>query len=168
MRVTGEPATQPSDTVSQGETSIVQVEDGAERSRLCQRVLRALPEWFGIEEAIVHYVGEVAGLPMFAAGEDAFLSLKLHTATAAEIYVLGVRPELHRRRIGTQLVQTAEEYLRAREVEFLQVKTLGPSRDDERYERTRHFYESCGFTALEEIHGLWGEGNPCLLMVKRL
>jgi hypothetical protein len=47
------------------------------------------------------------------------------------------------------------------------VKTLGPSRPSEGYERTRRFYEARGFVALEEIHGLW-EGNPCLLMVKRL
>ena len=58
-------------------------------------------------------------------------------------------------------------YLRARGVEYLQVKTLGPSDPDEGYARTRAFYEARGFVALEEIHGLW-EHNPCLLMVKRL
>ena len=41
------------------------------------------------------------------------------------------------------------------------------SRPDKGYERTRRFYEARGFVALEEIHGLW-DGNPCLLMVKRL
>jgi len=148
--------------------SIVEIDGAAERSRLCEVVLRALPEWFGIEEAILHYVDEVAGLPTFEVGEDALLALKLHTPLAAEIYVMGVRPELHRQRLGTQLVTAAETYLRARNVELLQVKTLGPSRADEHYERTRRFYESCGFTPLEEIHGLWGEDNPCLLMVKSL
>ena len=148
--------------------SVVRIEDASERSRLCHGILRSLPEWFGIEEAIEHYVDEVASLPTFAVGEDALLSLKLHTATAAEIYVLGVRPELHRQGLGASLVSAAEEDLRARGVEFLQVKTLGPSRPNEHYERTRRFYESCGFSALEEIHGLWGEVNPCLLMIKRL
>jgi hypothetical protein len=38
---------------------------------------------------------------------------------------------------------------------------------DEGCERTRRFYEACGFVPVEEIHRLW-EHNPCLLMVKRL
>ena len=53
-------------------------------------------------------------------------------------------------------------------MEFLQVKTLGPSRPDEGYERTREFYAAMGFTPLEEIHGLWDPGNPCLIMIKHL
>jgi hypothetical protein len=52
-------------------------------------------------------------------------------------------------------------------VEYLQVKTLGPSWPDPGYERTRRFYEARGFVPLEEIHGLW-EHNPCLILVKRL
>ncbi|WP_231979620.1 N-acetyltransferase [Tessaracoccus coleopterorum] len=55
----------------------------------------------------------------------------------------------------------------ARGVRLLEVKTLGPSHPDERYARTRHFYERCGFLALEETD-LWGEGTPCLIMVKPL
>ncbi|MET0561010.1 MAG: hypothetical protein ABW012_05310 [Gaiellaceae bacterium] len=69
--------------------------------------------------------------------------------------------------LGMALLQAAEEYLRARGVEYLQVKTLGPSDPDEGYRRTRAFCAARGFVALEEIHGLW-EHNPCLLMVKRL
>jgi ribosomal protein S18 acetylase RimI-like enzyme len=107
-------------------------------------------------------------LPTFAAGEDGFLSLKLHTPHAAEVYVMGVLPNRHRAGLGTALLAAAEHYLRARGFEYLQVKTLGPSRPSEPYARTRRFYEARGFRVLEEIHGLWDEGNPCLLMVKRL
>ena len=123
--------------------SVVEVEEPSARSRLCETVLRDLPEWFGIESATAAYVRDVAELPTLAIGDDAILSLKLHTPLAAE------------------------EYLRARRVEYLQVKTLGPSDPDEGYARTRAFYEARGFVALEEIHELW-EQNPCLLMVKRL
>jgi GNAT superfamily N-acetyltransferase len=144
-----------------------EVHDPRERSRLCESVLRELPEWFGIEEATAAYIRDVAGMPTFAAGEAGFLSLKLHSPRAAELYVMGVRPPEHRRGLGTALLAAAEEYLRERGVEYLQVKTLGPSRPSEGYERTRLFYEARGFVALEEIHGLW-ESNPCLLMVKRL
>jgi GNAT superfamily N-acetyltransferase len=144
-----------------------EVHEPEERSRLCESVLRELPEWFGIEEATAAYIRDVAGLPTFAVEDVAFLSVKLHTPRAAELYVLGVRPERHRQGLGTRLLEAAEDYLRARGVEYLQVKTLGSSRPSEGYERTRLFYEARGFVALEEIHGLW-EGNPCLLMVKRL
>jgi GNAT superfamily N-acetyltransferase len=148
-------------------TGVAEVHDPAERSRLCESILRELPDWFGIEEATAAYIRDVADLPTFAAADAGFLSLKLHNADAAELYVMGVRPGEHRRGLGTALLAAAEDYLRARDVAYLQVKTLGPSHPDEGYERTRRFYEARGFVALEEIHGLW-EANPCLLMVKRL
>jgi GNAT superfamily N-acetyltransferase len=146
---------------------VVELEDPAARSRLCESILRKLPEWFGIEDATAAYIRDVAELPTFAVGDEGFLAVKLHTPRAAELYVMGVRPERHRRGLGTALLAAAEDYLRERGVEYFQVKTLGPSRPSEGYERTRRFYEAQGFVALEEIHGLW-DGNPCLLMVKRL
>jgi GNAT superfamily N-acetyltransferase len=147
--------------------NVVEVEQPEEKQRICAEVLKSLPEWFGIPSAVDEYIEAVAPLPTFAVDDHAFLSLKLHTPAAAEIYVMGVRPERHRQKLGSALVSAAEAFLRERDVEFLQVKTLGPSRPDEHYERTRRFYEAWGFRALEEIHGLWG-ANPCLLMVKRL
>lgn len=147
---------------------VLVVESPAERSALCRSILEQLPDWFGIEEAVRKYIREVAELPTFAAGRDAFLSLKLHNEAAAEIYVMGVGPERHRQGLGTALVRAAEAFLRARRVEYLQVKTLGPSRPDTHYAATRRFYESCGFRPLEELTGLWDEENPCLIMVKHL
>jgi ribosomal protein S18 acetylase RimI-like enzyme len=131
-------------------------------------VLAALPGWFGIEEAVERYVREVAELPTFAVERDGFLALKQHTDAAAEIYVMGVRPESHRRGIGTALLEAAEAFLRGREVEYLQVKTLGPSHPSEHYAATRSFYAARGFRPLEELTAIWGEANPCLVMVKHL
>jgi GNAT superfamily N-acetyltransferase len=148
--------------------NVVEVADPEERSRLCERVLCDLPGWFGFEDVNAAYVRDVAGLPTFAVADDAFLALKVHNARAAELYVMGVRRERHGQGLGTALLSAAEAYLRARNVEYLQVKTLGPSYPDEGYERTRRFYEARGFVPLEEIHGLWDTDNPCLLMVKRL
>lgn len=147
--------------------TVVEVEGPAERSRLCERVLRDLPDWFGIEEATAAYIADVAELPTFGVDGDAILALKLHTERAAEIYVMGVRRERHRQGLGTALLDAAERYLRARGIEYLQVKTLGPSDPDKGYARTRSFYLARGFVPLEELHGLW-EHNPCLLLVKRL
>jgi GNAT superfamily N-acetyltransferase len=146
---------------------VVSLDDPAERSRICERVLRDLPDWFGIEEATTAYIRDVAELPTFAVGDDALLSLKPHNPQAAEVYVMGVRRARHGQGLGTALLEAAEAYLRAREVEYLQVKTLGASDPDEGYARTRAFYLARGFVPLEELHDLW-EQNPCLLMVKRL
>jgi GNAT superfamily N-acetyltransferase len=147
---------------------VVFVEEPEARSELCREILRALPDWFGIEEAVDAYVRDVAGLPTFAAGREGLLALKQHTDAAAEIYVMGVRPESHRRGLGTALLEAAEAFLREREVEYLQVKTLGPSLPDEGYAATRSFYGARGFRPLEELTAIWGEANPCLIMVKQL
>lgn len=147
--------------------SVVEIGDPAERSRICEVVLRDLPDWFGIEEATSAYIRDVAELPTFAVGDDAFLALKTHNPRAAEVYVMGVRRERHGQGLGSALLAVAESHLRQGGVEYLQVKTLGPSDPDEGYERTRGFYEARGFVPLEELHDLW-EQNPCLLLVKRL
>ena len=144
------------------------MEEPEARSRICREILTALPDWFGIEEAVDAYVRDVAGLPTFAAGRNGFLALKQHTEAAAEIYVMGVRPESRRRGLGTALLEAAESLLRARDVEYLQVKTLGPSEPSEHYAETRSFYTARGFRPLEELTAIWGEANPCLIMVKRL
>jgi ribosomal protein S18 acetylase RimI-like enzyme len=90
-----------------------------------------------------------------------------HFPRAAEIYLLAVDPAVHRRGAGRALVTALESDLGADDVEFLQVKTLGPSHPDPGYVRTRQFYASVGFQPLEEITGLWPE-NPCLIMIKTL
>ena len=149
-------------------TAVSVVEDPQSRSELCRSVLEALPEWFGIEEAVEAYVRAVAVLPTFAVGSDGFLSLKLHTDAAAEIYVMGVLPGRQGEGVGTALVAAAEELLRGSGVEYLQVKTLGPSDPSEHYARTRRFYESRGFRPLEELASVWDAENPCLIMVKHL
>ena len=130
-------------------------------------MLRDLPEWFGIEAATAGYIRDVRELETFAVDDVGLLSLKLHNPRAAEVYVMGVVRNEHRRGVGTALLAAAEAHLRAGGVEYLQVKTLGPSRESEAYAATRAFYEARGFVALEEFPDLW-PGNPALLLVKRL
>jgi coenzyme F420-0:L-glutamate ligase / coenzyme F420-1:gamma-L-glutamate ligase len=145
----------------------MEIEDPDERSRVAEAVLRDLPEWFGIEESTREYIDAAAGLPTFAVEPDvAFVSLKQHTPAAAELYVLAVRRAHHRQGIGRALVEKAESWCRARGIRYLHVKTLGPSRPDEGYDASRAFYEALGFVALEELHGLWDEENPTLILVK--
>lgn len=138
----------------------------------CEPIMRALPDWFGIEEAIVRYIKEVEQLPTFIACQNqqiiGFLSVKHHNSYSAEIHVLAVLQEMHRRGIGRRLLDQAETYLRAQSVEFLHLKTLSDSDPDLNYAKTRAFYLAVGFRPLEELTSLWGKDNPCLLMVKRL
>lgn len=47
---------------------------------------------------------------------------------------------------------------------MLQVKTIGPSRIDSAYARTRRFYAASGFVPVEEFTQVW-PGYPCLLLV---
>ncbi|MEO1147551.1 MAG: GNAT family N-acetyltransferase [Cyanobacteria bacterium J06638_22] len=142
-----------------------------DQASVCEPILRLLPEWFGIESAIVHYVQEIDRLPTLLAQSQeqvvGCLAIKTHNKFAAEIYVIAIHPKFHRQGIGRQLVKAAEEALQKSGVEYLQVKTLGASRPDPHYAKTRSFYESVGFTPLEEFLNLW-DGYPCLQMVKTL
>ena len=145
------------------------MEDGEKPA--CEFILRDLPDWFGIEEALLGYVTDIATMETFGAwcGEDllGFVTLKRHSDRAAEIHVMAVRAPHHRRGIGRRLMQEAERRLRGAGVRWLQVKTLGPSHPDEGYRRTRAFYEALGYEPLEESASRW-PGNPCLQMVKAL
>ncbi|MFN8177763.1 MAG: GNAT family N-acetyltransferase [bacterium] len=134
-------------------------------------MLRSLPDWFGIESSIVRYVEDLSELESYVATRDervvGFIAVRMHNPLSAEIEVIAVRPECHGSGAGRSLIDHVERLLQARGVEFLQVKTLGPSRPNEHYARTRDFYEHMGFRALEETN-LWGPANPCLILVKRL
>ncbi len=142
------------------------------QAHLCEPILRALPDWFGIEEANQQYVADTAVLPTFLAFHTnqpvGFLTLKLHTPYAAEIHVMAVLAEWHRHGVGRALLAASEAYLRTQHVEFLQVKTLSSRDPDVSYGRTRHFYLALGFRPLQEFPLLWGEDNPCLQLIKHL
>ena len=138
---------------------------------VCDHILHALPDWFGIEESIVQYIREVDDLPTFVAyeGEAAvgFLSVKQHFPRTAEVYVMGVLVDQQGQGLGSALMRSAEAYLRTQGVRYLQVKTLAASHPDEYYMRTRAYYLKMGFEPLEDLN-LWGADNPCLLLVKQL
>ncbi len=138
----------------------------------CEAVLRALPDWFGIEEAIVQYVKDIEEMPTIHATVNGkivgFLSVNRHNEVSAEIHVMGVLQEEHGIGIGSSMITTAEEYLKDDGVKLFQVKTLGPSHPDEGYAKTRAFYKAQGFLPLEEIVDFWEKGCPSLFMVKPL
>lgn len=143
-----------------------------EAATVCVPILRSLPDWFGIKEAIADYASQIDRLPSFLALNSekttGFLSLKLHNPYSAEVYVMGVLPDAHRRGIGKALMDEAQNWLRTQKFEYLQIKTLAPSRSDANYAATRDFYYAMGFRPLEEFKQIWDEYNPCLIMVKKI
>lgn len=137
---------------------------------VCRRVLATLPSWFGVPESVEDYVDKAEAHPTLVVsvrGEEVgILTLVVHTPYAAEIYVMGLVPEHHRHGLGRQMVEFAETWLRARDIEYLQVKTLSPRSADAGYEKTRAFYFAVGFRPLEEFPDLWQPENPALQMIK--
>jgi ribosomal protein S18 acetylase RimI-like enzyme len=145
----------------------------SDKGKVCNEVLRALPKWFGIEAAIVNYVKDVETLVTFVSETESgslagFLSINFHNEFNAEIHVIGVLPGFHGQGHGKALVDMAEKYARDKGARYLTVKTISPARVNHEYEMTRKFYHSAGFVPLEEFKTLWGEANPCLLMIKSL
>ena len=98
------------------------------RREIAQAVLSALPEWFGLPESTAEYVRLCGDAPFWAAMEEiqpaGFIAMKETSPYAAEILVMGVLPQYHRRGLGRALWQAL--YARAQSLgyEFLQVKTV--------------------------------------------
>lgn len=81
--------------------------------RVAAQLLALLPEWFGIESAVQEYVEAAARLPTYVARVDGpppvgILLIAPHFPEAAELHLLAVHPQWHRRGIGRRLVATAE------------------------------------------------------------
>lgn len=135
------------------------------------RIVRALPDWFGLESANEEYVRAAGRLPGYLAvvADDVVgvLLLERHEHDRAEVHLLAVVPERHRAGIGRRLVDAAAADLTGDGVRTLEVRTLGPARPSEHYARTRAFYAALEFVAGEERHDVW-PGNPCLLMSRDL
>ena len=138
----------------------------------CRTILATLPTWFGFPDVNEEYARTADANPTVlasVAGDDVgLLTLVTHTPYAAEVHLMAVRPEHHRRGIGRRLLELAEAHLVASGIEYLQVKTLSDAHPDEGYVRTRAFYRAVGFRPLEELPTLWSPDQPALLFVKRL
>lgn len=153
--------------------------DGPGCGAVCADVLASLPDHFGIPEANASYVAfaEQHGAWVAVAVDDGdgdgdgdgrvlgLLSGRRHFPECAEIEIMAVRPDRHRRGVGRALVDAFEAHHAAEGVRVLEVKTLGPSHPDEGYARTRAFYLGIGFLRIEETD-LWGEDNPALILCR--
>lgn len=148
------------------------IEEEEKKREIAAEILYNLPDWFGIPAATEEYISESVSMPFLTAYEDGkvagFLAIKKNNRYTAEIYVMGICKEYHRQGIGRELYNACYQLCRELGFEYLQVKTLDESHPDIHYAITRKYYLSMGFRPLECLPSLWGEENPCLIMVQCL
>lgn len=138
------------------------------RADACESIMRALPEWFGIDSYIESYAREAEEYPTYGAYDSegkllGFMTLRAEDEGVTEIHAMGVLPNFHGQGVGRALVAHARDISLKRGYRVLRVKTLGPSVPDLSYQSTRAFYGKMGFEAVEERDDIWS-GNPCLIM----
>lgn len=143
-----------------------------DRQNECEAILRSLPDWFGIEEALQKYALDSASLPTFGVSDadrlHGFVSLRQHFADSWEVHCIAVHSDSRRSGLGRKLLAHSEGWLVAQGARLLQVKTIAESHPSAAYAQTRRFYQSQGFFPLEAHPTLWGPANPVLQMVKSL
>ncbi len=147
------------------------ITDPAWKETVAREILEALPDWFGVPEAREGYIRASRDMTFFAAGEEGretgFLCLKETGEATAELAVMGVRRECHRRGIGRALFAAAKRRAAEDGYAFMQVKTVQMGHYED-YDRTNLFYRSLGFRELEVLPSLWDEDNPCQIYVLSL
>jgi len=136
------------------------------------RVLRSLPDWFGIEDAIVDYVEKAATLDSYLAIDENGLTIGValitrHFEESAELTLVAVHARHRSTGVGRELIQSAELALQEDGCRFLEVHTVGPSFEHPGYAATRAFYAAVGFSPVHEFTGLDWDG-PTLIMIKQL
>jgi ribosomal protein S18 acetylase RimI-like enzyme len=138
----------------------------------CEAIVRALPDWFGLEEGIAEARGYLETQDGFVADDGGtvvgFLTYASEYAESMEITWMAVAADAHRRGIGRALTEALVRHASSRKCELLLVKTLADSDPSPEYEATRRFYRAMGFRPLTVLPDLWGPDNPCLLMVRSL
>jgi GNAT superfamily N-acetyltransferase len=138
----------------------------------CEAVLRSLPRWFGIEEALLMYVRDSAAMPTFAIEQAgrlrAFVTLHRHFPQAWEVHCIAVAADARGQGLGRRLMQHAEQWALAQGARFMQVKTVADTSDSLEYAETRRFYAALGYTPLEVFPTLWSPRNPALQLIKVL
>ena len=151
--------------------TVRQVTRPDEKAAVARQILEGLTDWFGIPETREQYIADSREQMCFAAWDGqrpvGFLCLKETGKATAEIAVMGVQRDYHRRGVGRALFHAAREAAQAGGYAFLQVKTVQMGRYPD-YDETNLFYQSLGFQEFEVFPTLWDEQNPCQVYVMAL
>lgn len=151
--------------------NITKITNNTEKQTITRTILEALPDWFGIPEAREEYIEGSKDNLFFCAYEEekpvGFLYIKETGKDTAELAVMGVLKEYHRKGIGRTLFEHAKAAAREAGYSFLQVKTVQMGKYED-YDNTNKFYLSLGFKEFEVFPTLWDEWNPCQIYVMAL
>ena len=151
--------------------NVKEIIDEEDKKRITRLILEALPDWFGVEESREEYIRDSVDRPFFAAFcEDrpvGFICLKETGKDTAELCVMGVLQEYHRKGVGRKLFERLHDEAKRRGYSFLQVKTVKMGMYED-YDATNRFYLSLGFKEFEVFPTLWDELNPCQVYVMAL
>ncbi len=145
------------------------------RGQICQTIIAALPEWFGIEEYNVRYAKNAVIMEGLVATVDGDpVGLLVHKTeidqhleqSALNIHWLGVLPALHRKGAGSALMLATFDLARSRGLDTVTVETLDPATGYELYLRTFSFYEKHGFQVYR--HFCHDPENPMVALQRRV
>jgi len=138
----------------------------------CERVLRSLPGWFGIEQSLHSHVSNVARQLTFVAEAGGqligFMSLVPGPGHCWDLDCLAVEAAWRGRGVGRQLQDHAERWLAARGARVMQVLTLAESHPSPEYAQTRAFYEAVGYVCGDDLDEGWPLHLPLVQMTKAL
>ena len=147
---------------------IKEITESDEKKQIARSVLEALTDWFEISESRETYIRESGSQLFYAAFDDSlpvgFICLKQTGKDTAELSVMGVLKEYHKKGIGRQLFLKAKEAAVRKGYSFLQVKTVKMGVYEE-FDSTNRFYLALGFKEFEVFPLLWDENNPWQIYV---
>lgn len=130
---------------------------------LCKVITQDLPEWFGQDEANLHYAQGILTRTSFAAifeGKHVgLITLEFPYPSNVNIYWLGILKTFHNQGLGKQLILAAEKYAAKKGAKSLTVETLSPIENDINYNKTYNFYLKNGFSPLFDLKPYGPEQN---------
>lgn len=150
--------------------TVKQVISPDEKEAVCREMLMELPKWAEDISRVDEFAVNCRMMPVWASFDDSrlqgFLALRETSAYAAEIYVMGVKKEYQRHKVGKNLFTAMLNYARRQDYEYIQVKTVKQGVHPE-YDTASTFYKSLGFRELE-ILPLWDEKTPCQIYIRNV
>lgn len=149
---------------------IKEIKDNTLKREITRKVLRDLPEWFGIEESTKEYIEKVVEYPFIVAYVDneavGFYSLREENKDVLDMYVLGVLRKCHNKGVGTRLQEYVNDYARVKKYKYMMVITLAKKANNYEYSLTRKFYLKMGFNDFYQNDKIFDSFNPAQILIR--